>query len=68
MKTNNTKSKITLVTKNLYTGEDEVVTLYDFTKVDHYFDGIKANYRVLCGNKFYYYQKDVTRIIEIEVY
>ena len=68
MRNEKIKSKITLITKNLYTGEDEVVTLYDFTKVDHYFNGINANYRILCGNKFYYYQKDVTRITEIEVY
>lgn len=68
MKTTNVKNKITLVTKNQYTGEDEVITLYDFSKLDHYFDGLKACYRILCGNKFYYYRKDETRIIEIENY
>lgn len=61
------KSKITLICKTWHE-EGEVITLFDFDKLDHYYDGLHACYRILCGNKFYYYIKEDTKIVEIEVY
>lgn len=60
-----TKNTITLKVKN------EDITLYNFNKLDIYVvEGVgvyNVYYRILCGNKYYYYLKNVTSIQSIEV-
>lgn len=45
--------------------DQEMVELYDFTKLDIY-NGI--TYRILCGSKFYYFDIALYEIVEIEIY
>ena len=59
------KNKITL-----FTGcgeEKEKVELYNFSKLDHYWNRGLSYIRILCGNTFYYYRTTTTTISEIEI-
>ena len=60
------KNEIILKTTQNYE-KGEIIHLYDFEKLDHFFDGLHACYRILCGNKYYYFIKSMTSIIEINI-
>ena len=62
------KNEIILRTEE--NGIAEVIHLYDFEHLDHYYcDSINMPcYRILCGNRFYYYPKETTQIIEIKIH
>ena len=63
------KSKIVLIS---YEKEEkgEVVELFNFTSLDHYYDTVKNHscYRINCDGRFYYFVKIKTSIIEIKVF
>ena len=59
-------NQITLISYEKYE-EGESITLYDFSKLDHYYNGKEACYRILCGNRFYYFVKSKTAIISITI-
>ena len=61
------KNRIVLRTTTWHE-EGEIVELYDFKKLDHYYNGLHACYRILCGNKYYYYIKADTSIISIDIF
>ena len=59
------KNKITILTDY----GRETIQLVDFTKVDYIFIENKGReIRVLCGNKFYYFNANSSSIYSVEIF
>lgn len=62
------KNKIVITTTE--NGKKERIVLFNFSKVDHYFEKLDSKFylRVLCDSKYYYFRSNLSVISEIEVF
>ena len=62
------KNKIVIFTTE--NGKKERIELYNFNKVDYYFNEInsKSYIRILCDTKYYYFRTTLSTIKEIEIF